>query len=96
MSEAAARSVERNYGELAGRYQAEIAALRAANARQAEEIAELVALAKKLRRSVTGDIEWTATQFRRFINEGHDLCNAVDRLAALSAPKDPTPEEGNP
>lgn len=41
---------------------------------------ELEPLSKTLRRDVTGDIEWTATQFREFINHAHDLCNAVDRF----------------
>ena len=47
---------------------------------------ELAELSRTLRRSVSGDIEWTATQFRSFINEAHDLCNVVDRYVDQNTP----------
>ncbi len=41
---------------------------------------ELKPLSVTLRRDITGDIEWTATQFREFMNHAQELCDAVDRL----------------
>jgi hypothetical protein len=47
---------------------------------------ELADLSKTLRRSISGDIEWTATQFREFMNEAGALCNAVDRFVDQKTP----------
>ena len=44
-------------------------------------LAELSELSKTARRTISGDIEWTATQFREFMNATRDLCDAVDRYA---------------
>lgn len=41
---------------------------------------ELTALSRSLARQVSGDIEWSAAQFREFTDAARALCNAVDRF----------------
>jgi len=42
-------------------------------------LAELEKLSTEARRNISGDVEWTAVQFRAFMKSTRDLCNAVDR-----------------
>jgi hypothetical protein len=41
---------------------------------------ELTSLSRTLERLVSGDIEWSATQFREFTSAARALCNAVERF----------------
>jgi hypothetical protein len=40
---------------------------------------ELAERSKHARRVISGDVEWTAVQFREFMTATRDLCNVVER-----------------
>lgn len=41
---------------------------------------ELNEASKVASRTISGDVEWTATQFRQFMEATRKLCNLVDRF----------------